>query len=81
MFTLLDAKKYFFPNRSGTTQEGSQGLWDYPQPIPDGSRYPKQHQKYIFFFRVRNLKSLLPGQGEFEFRSPEVQNGYKIVKI
>ena len=49
MFTRLDAI-FFFPNRSGTTQEGSQGLWDYLQPIPDASRYPKQHQTVIFFF-------------------------------
>ena len=69
MFTFLDANKYFFPNRSGTTQEGSQGLWDYPQPTPDASRHPKQHQKVII--RVRDLKSLLPAQGEFDFRIPE----------
>ena len=50
MFTLLDSKKHFFPNRHGTTQEGSQGLWDYPQPIPDASRDSNQHQKIIFFF-------------------------------
>ena len=50
MFTLLDSEKYFFLNRSRTTQEGSQGLWDYPQPTPEASRYPKQHQKSHFFF-------------------------------
>ena len=50
MFTLLDAN-FFFPNRSGTTQEGSQGLWDYPQPIPDASfPTPKTVSKDQFFF-------------------------------
>ena len=37
--------KYFSLNRSRTTQEGSQGLWDYPQPTLDAPRDPKQHQK------------------------------------
>ena len=40
MFTPLE--NIFFLNRSRTTQEGSQGLWDYPQPTPDASRGPKQ---------------------------------------
>ena len=48
MFTLLC--HFFFPNRSRITQEGSQGLWDYPQPTPEASLCPKQHQEIIFCF-------------------------------
>ena len=76
MFTLLDFT-FFFIIRSGTTQEGSQGLWDYPQPIPDASRDPKHHQTIICFVGVRDLESVLPGQGEFDVRIPE---GYKWAK-
>ena len=28
-----------------------------------------------------NLKSLLPGQGEFEFRIPRVQNSHQLMKF
>ena len=36
---------FFFLNRSWTTQEGSQGLWHYPQPTLDAPRELKQPQK------------------------------------
>ena len=70
MFTLLDSI-FCFLNRSGTTQEGSQGLWEYPQPTFEAPRDQEQHQQIIFIFWVRHLKSLLPGQGEFDFRIPK----------
>ena len=70
MFTLLDTKHFFCLNRSGTTQEGSQGLWDCPQPTLEASRDPK-HRYYYYFYCVWDLKSLLPGQGEFDVRIPK----------
>ena len=49
-FTLSGRKHIFlFLNRSGTTQGGSQGLWDYPQPTLEASRDQTQRQKDIFF--------------------------------
>ena len=44
MFTLFDTPNKNL-NRSRTTQEGTQGLWDYPQPTLDAPRDPKQHRK------------------------------------
>ena len=55
MFTSLDTNTYFFPNRSRTTQEGAQGLWDYPEPTLDAPRDQKKHQKPLN--SIKNLKS------------------------
>ena len=35
--------RFQFLIRSGTTQEGSQGLWDYPQPTLDASRVTESY--------------------------------------
>ena len=47
-----------------------------------GFSKPKAMSKMqVVIFSIRNLKSLLPGQAEFEFRTPRVQNRNQIVKF
>ena len=45
MFTLLDSKTKKNLNSSRTTHDGSQRLWEYPQPTLDAPREPKRQQK------------------------------------
>ena len=59
------------PTGLGTTQGLLSKLLDAKSDVKNG----------LLYFSIQNLKSLLPGQAEFEFRTPRVQNSTKLWKL
>ena len=84
MFTCLDVKTYFFPNRSGTTQEVRRGSGTTHSPFPTLPDTQNSIKKLVFFFEsgTSNHYYQVEASSIFVFpRAKNDQNGHKMVKI